>query len=136
MHEVLLLIAGKVMRTILILLILVSSCSPSNKTKTEARARVRMETLDIESQNQINALIGMIEDQRVAARGEKHFVPYEFRIPIASFTKEEVLRIDPSIRFTDRGDTYQCIGENATKEKIFKLVALPYTYRIKFCPFE
>lgn len=120
----------------LILLILVSGCSSANKSKTEARARVRMETLDIESQNNINALIGMIEDQQAAARSEKRFVPYEFRIPIASFTKEEVLRIDPSIRFTDRGDTYQCIGENATKEKIFKLVALPYTYKIKFCPFE
>jgi hypothetical protein len=120
----------------LILLILVSSCSSSNKSKTEAQARARMESLDIESQNNINALIEMIEDQRAASRSEKRFVPYEFRIPIASFTKDEVLRIDPSVRFTDRGDTYQCIGENATKEKVFRLVALSYTYKIKFCPFE
>jgi hypothetical protein len=121
----------------LILLIIAVSCSSTNKSLTEAKARERMNSLDQESQNNINSLIEMIEEQSlVKTSSEKRFIPYQFNIPLDSIKKKEVQRIDPSIQFTNRTDTYQCIGENATKEKVFRIVALPYAYKIRFCPYE
>lgn len=96
-----------------------------------------MNSLDQESQNNINMLIGMIEEQSLTKDpGARRFIPYEFRIPLDSAKRKEVHRIDPFIQFTKRTDSYQCIGEDATKEKVFKIVALPYSYKIKFCPYE
>lgn len=121
----------------LILLVIAASCSTTNQTLTESKARERMKSFDQESQNNINMLIGMIEEQsRVEDSGAYRFIPYEFRIPLDSNKKKEVQRIDSSIQFTTRADSYQCIGDNATKEKGFQIVALPYTYKIKFCPYE
>src|SRR5688572_16806280 len=102
----------------LILLTIMVSCSATNKSLTETKARERMSSLDQESQNKINSLIDMIEEQSHA--GEKRFIPYEFNIPLDPIKKKEVQRIDSSIQFTNRTDTYQCIGENATKEKVYK----------------
>jgi hypothetical protein len=121
----------------LILLIITASCSTANQSLTEANARHRMNSLDQESQNNINTLIDMIEEQtRLKGSSAYHFIPYEFRIPLDSTKKSEVQRIDHSIQFTNRTDSYQCIGDNATKEKVFQIVALPYTYKIRFCPYE
>jgi hypothetical protein len=121
----------------LIFLIIFTGCASLNKSLTEAKARERMRSLDQESQNNINSLIGMIEEQsRVKDPGGKRFIPYEFSIPLESAKRKEVHRIDRLINFTPRKDSYQCIGDNATKEKIFKIVALPYAYKIRFCPFE
>ena len=121
----------------LILLVIAASCSTTNQSLTESKARERMKSLGQESQNNINMLIGMIEEQsRVKDSGAYHFIPYEFRIPLDSNKKKEVQRIDSSIQFTTRADSYQCIGDNATKKKVFQIVALPYTYKIKFCPYE
>ncbi|MBA4057869.1 MAG: hypothetical protein C0490_24345 [Marivirga sp.] len=96
-----------------------------------------MNSLDQDTQNNINALIEMIEEQAlVTAPGEKRHIPYEFRISLDSRKRKQVLRIDPSVSFAARNDTYQCIGGNATKEKVLQIVALPYTYKIRFCPYE
>jgi len=96
-----------------------------------------MNSLDQESQNNINSLISMIEEQSfVKDPGEKRFIPYQFNIPLDPIKKKEVQRIDPSIQFTNRNGSYQCIGETATKEKILRIVALPYAYKIRFCPYE
>jgi hypothetical protein len=96
-----------------------------------------MSSLDQESQNNINSLIEMIEEQsQVKDPSAKRSIPYEFRIPVDPIKKKEVQSIDSSIQFTNRTDTYQCIGENATKEKVLKIVALPYAYKIKYCPYE
>ena len=118
----------------LIILTIVTGCSSANQSLTESKARERMNLLDQESQNNINSLIEMIEEQSLSK--EKRFIPYEFNIPLDSIKKKEVQRIDPSIQFTNRSDTYQCIGENATKEKVYQIVALPYAYKIRFCPYE
>ena len=121
----------------LFLLILIAGCSSSNNSMMEARAKERMNSLDLESQQQITSLITMIDEQeRVTDPGAKRSIPYEFRIPLDSRKKSEVHRIDPSVRFTPRTDSYQCIGDSATKENVYRIVALSYTYRIKFCPFE
>lgn len=121
----------------LILLTIVASCSATNQSRTETKARERMHSLDQESQNNINSLIEMIEEQSlIKSSREKRFIPYQFNIPLDSIKKKEVQRIDPSIQFTNRTDTYQCIGENATKEKVYRIVALPYAYKIRFCPYE
>jgi len=121
----------------LILLILITSCSASRNSMTEAKAKERMSSLDIESQQQINSLINMIDEQdRVTDPGAKRSIPYEFRIPLDSKKKNEVHRIDPTVQFTQRTDSYQCIGDSATKANVYRIVSLPYTYRIKFCPFE
>ena len=121
----------------LILLTIAASCATTNKSLTEAKARERMNSLDQESQNNINGLIEMIEDQSlVTDPGEKRFIPYEFRIPLDPAKKKEVHRIDGSIQFTPRNDSYQCIGDNATKEKVFRIVAMSYTSGIRYCPFE
>jgi hypothetical protein len=120
-----------------ILLILAASCSATNKSFTEAKALERMRSLDHESQQHINALISMIEEQSLLTdSGATRWVPYEFRIPLDSLKRNEIQKIDPLVKFTNRTDSFQCIGENATKEKVFQIVALPYTYKIKFCPFE
>jgi hypothetical protein len=120
-----------------ILLIITASCLTTNQSVTEANARQRMSSFDQESQNNINMLISMIEEQgRLKDSSAYHFIPYEFRIPLDSTKQNEVQRIDPSIQFTNRTDSYQCIGDNATKEKVFQIVALPYTYKIRFCPYE
>src|SRR6478609_1764350 len=106
------------MKTIryLILLAVLASCATPNKSLTEAKARQRMNLLDQDTQNNINALLKMIEEQAlVSASGEQRYIPYEFRISLDSRKKKQVLRIDPSLSFTARTDTYQCIGENATK---------------------
>ena len=121
----------------LILLIIVASCSSTNQSLTEAKAKERMNSLDQESQNNINMLIDMIEEQsRATDPGAKRYIPYQFNIPLDSAKKNEAHSIDPSITFTKRNDSYQCIGDNATKEMVFQIVALPYTYKIKFCPYE
>ena len=121
----------------IVVFLLAASCATSNSSRMEAKARQRMNSLDQESQNNINMLIGMIEEQsHLKDAGAKRWIPYEFRIPVDNTKKNEVHRIDPSIQFINRTDSYQCIGENATKEKIFQIVALPYAYKIKFCPFE
>jgi len=121
----------------IILLTILASCASANKSLTEAKARERMKSFDQESQNNINTLIGMIEEQlQTTDPGRKRFILYEFNIPLDSAKKNEVKHIDPSINFTNRTDSYQCIGDNATKEKIFQIVALPYTYKIRFCPYE
>ena len=121
----------------LILLILAVGCSTANQTLTEAKARELMNSLDQESQNNINMLIAMIEEQaQVKDPGAKRSIPYEFRIAVDLKKKKEVHRIDPSIQFTMRTASYQCIGENATKEKVYQIVALPYTYKIRYCPYE
>ena len=126
----------KIMRYF-ILFILVASCATTNKSLSEAKAKERMSSLDQESQNNINSLIGMIEEQSlVKDSSEKRFIPYQFNIPLDPIKKKEVQRIDPSIQFTNRTDTYQCIGDNATKEKVYQIVALPYAYKIRFCPYE
>jgi hypothetical protein len=120
-----------------ILLILAASCATMNQTLTESKARERMNSLDQESQTNINMLIGMIEEQMsVKDSSAYHFIPYEFRIPLDSNKKKEVQHIDSSIQFTNRADSYQCIGDNATKEIVFQIVALAYTYKVKFCPYE
>ncbi|HEU5291005.1 MAG TPA: hypothetical protein VFU05_10205 [Cyclobacteriaceae bacterium] len=120
----------------LFLLILAGSCAV-NPSLLETKARERMQSLDQESQRNINHLISMIEEQdSLTDPGAKHSIPYEFRIPLDSNKKREIQRIDPSIQFTNRTDTYQCIGDSATKEKVFRIVSLPYTYKIKFCPYE
>lgn len=121
----------------LILLTVLASCATSSKSVIEAKARQRMNSLDQEAQNNINALMEMIEEQElVTAPGEKRHIPYEFRISLDSRKKKQVLRIDPSLSFTARTDAYQCIGRNATKEIVLQIVALPYTYKIRFCPYE
>ena len=126
----------KMIRYLILLAVLVS-CASQNKSSIEAKARLRMNSLDQDTQNNINALLEMIEEQeRITAPGEKRYIPYEFKIPLDSLKKKEVLRIDPTLSFTARSDMYQCIGENATKEKVFQIVALPYTYKIRFCPYE
>lgn len=120
-----------------IVLMLAASCSTANKSLTEAKARERMISLDQESQNNINMLIDMIKEQTLNKdRDARRFIPYEFRIPLDSAKRKEVSSIDPLIQFTKRTDSYQCIGDNATKEKVFKIVALPYSYKMKFCPYE
>jgi len=121
----------------LILLAVLASCATLSKSQIETKARQRMNSLDQDTQNNINALIEMIEEQAlVTAPDEKRYIPYEFRISLDSRKKKQVLRFDPSLSFTARTDTYQCIGENATKEKVLQIVALPYTYKIRFCPYE
>src|SRR6478609_2156754 len=101
----------------LILLTIAVSCSTTNQSLIEAKARERMNSLDQESQNNINSLIDMIEEQSLVKNSsERHFIPYEFNIPLDSSKKKEVQHIDPSIQFTNRTESYQCIGENATKE--------------------
>ena len=121
----------------LILLAILASCASQNRSSIEAKARQRMNSLDQDTQNNINALIEMIEEQAlVTAPDRKRYIPYEFTIPLDSCKKEQVLRIDPSVSFFARADTYQCIGENGTKEKVFQIVALPFTYKIRFCPYE
>src|SRR5688572_16719104 len=101
----------KAMRYV-IFLILATSCSSTNKS-IEIKARERMTSLDQESQNNINMLIEMIEEQSaIKDPGAKRSIPYEFRIPLDSAKKKEVQRIDPAIQFTNRTDTYQCIGED------------------------
>ena len=126
----------KVMRY-LILFIVLASCATQKASLAESKARDRMNSLDQDTQNNINALLEMIEEQAlVITPDEKRYIPYEFRIPLDSTKKKQVIRIDPSVTFTARADMYQCIGENATKEKVFQIIALPYTYKIKFCPYE
>jgi hypothetical protein len=128
-----------VMKTMqyLILLTIAASCATASKSLTEAKARERMNSLDQDAQNNINTLIEMLEElSLVTDPGRKRYIPYEFRIPLDSAKRNEVHRIDPSIHFTSRTDSYQCIGDNATKEKVFQIVALPYTSRIRFCPYE
>jgi len=121
----------------LILLAVLTSCGSQNKSLIEVKARQRMNSLDQDTQNNINALIDMIEEQAlVTTPGGKRYIPYEFTIPLDPRKKEQVLGIDPSVSFTARVDTYQCIGENGTKEKVFQIVALPFTYKIRFCPYE
>jgi hypothetical protein len=127
------------MKTIryIILLAVLASCASQNKSSIEAKARERMNSLDPDTQNNINELLEMIEEQAsVTTQGEKRYIPYEFRIPLDTLKKKEVLRIDPTLSFTARTNMYQCIGENATKEKVFQIVALPYTYKIRFCTYE
>lgn len=128
-----------VMKTIkyFILWFLLASCAAPNRSLTEAKAKQRMDLLDQDTRANINNLIEMIEQQAlVSDPGAKHYIPYEFRIPLDSRKRKEVHRLDPSVNFTPRPDTYQCIGENATKEKVFQIVALPYTTKIRFCPYE
>jgi hypothetical protein len=121
----------------LILLILTVTCATSTKSSSEAKARERMKSLDQGSQENINQLIEMItEQERVTDPGAKHYIPYEFMIPLDSAKRMEVQHIDSSVRFTKRTDSYQCIGDHATKEKVYQIVALPYAYKIRFCPFE
>lgn len=103
----------------------------------EDKAQDRLKTLDVDSQEKVNALLLMIEEQaRFINSSEVHYIPYEFRIPLSSTKKKQIQRIDPSVSFIKRKDFYQCIGENATKELIYQILALPYTSKIKFCPFE
>jgi hypothetical protein len=119
------------------LLTVLASCASQSKSSVEAKARQRMNSLDQDTQNNITALIEMIEEQElVTTPGEKRYIPYEFTIALDASKREQVLNIDPSISFTARKDFYLCIGENATKEKVFQIVALPYTYKIRFCPYE
>jgi hypothetical protein len=116
---------------------MVAGCAAPNKSFTASKAIQRINSLDADSRNDINTLIAMIEEQtRVTDPGEKRFIPYEFRIPLDAEKMKQVHRIDSQISFTKRTDSYQCIGENATKEKILHIVSLPYTYKIKFCPYE
>lgn len=127
------------MKTIqcIILLAIMFGCATSTKSLTEKKARGRMESLGPDAQGNINTLLEMIEEQSLNTDpGAMRSIPYEFRIPLDSLKKNEVQGIDPSIRFTNRTDSYQCIGGDATKEKVFQIVALPYTSRIRFCPFE
>lgn len=127
----------KAIRSLVILAVLTSCAANSSLIETEAKARQRMKSLDKDAQNNINALIEMIEKQAlVTAAGEERHIPYEFRISLDSRKRKHVARIDPSLSFTVRTDAYLCIGENATKEKVFRIVALPYTYKIRFCPYE
>ncbi len=121
----------------LALFIMIAGCVAPDKMLLESKARQRIITLDAETQNNITVLLEMIiEQEQLTDPGGKHYVPYEFRIPAEAKKKRQVQRIDPSIRFTNRGDTYQCIGENATKEKVYQVIALPYTRHVKFCPYE
>lgn len=121
----------------LILTLLVASCAVTNQSLTEKKARERMHSLDQDAQQQINILLEMIDEQsHLTDPASKRYIPYEFRIPVDSVKKKEIHGIDPSIQFTNRTDSYQCIGDNASKEKIFQIVALPYTYKIRFCPYE
>ena len=119
------------------LLAVLVNCATSNKSLTETKAHQRMNSLDQDTRNNINALLEMIEEQElVTVPGEKRYIPYEFRISLDARKKKQILRIDPSVSFTARTDTYQRIGENATKEKVLQIVALPYTFKIRFCPYE
>jgi hypothetical protein len=121
----------------LILLSILASCVAPNKSLTEARARERINSLDEEAQTQIQVLLAMIEERaQVTNAGEKRYIPYEFRMPLDHRAMKQVHRIDPTISFTRRSDAYQCIGENATKEKVFRIISLPYVYKLRFCPFE
>jgi hypothetical protein len=122
--------------TLFVVVVVVASCAVSKQSLMETQARQRMKSLDQETQNNINALIEMIEEQAHTHPGEERYIPYEFRIPLDSMKKAQVLHIDLLIQFTNRTDMYQCIGDNATKEKVFQIVALPFTYKIKFCPYE
>src|SRR6187431_1718348 len=115
----------------LILLILTISCATSNKSVSEVNARERMKSFDQASQENINSLIEMIDEQeQVTDQGAKHYIPYEFMIPLESAKRNEVQRIDSTIRFTNRTTYYQCIGGHATKEKVYQIVALPYTKKV------
>jgi len=126
----------KTMRYIALLIVL-ASCATPNKSVKEAKARQRMSSLDQESQDNINRLIDMIEEQAlISDTGEQRYIPYEFRIPSDPRMRKQVHRIDSSVHFTNRNDSYQCIGENATREKVLQIVALPFTYKIRFCPYE
>jgi len=78
----------------------------------------------------------MEEQEQVVNPAEKRYIPYEFKIPLDARKKRQIHRIDPSVNFTNRTDSYQCIGENATRQKILKVVAQPFTYKIQFCPYE
>jgi hypothetical protein len=116
---------------------MIAGCAAPNKSRIASKAIQRINSLDPDSQSDINTLMSMIEEQaRVTDPGEKRFIPYEFRIPLDTKKMKQVHRIDSQITFTKRTDAYQCIGENATKEKILHIVSLPYTYKIKFCPYE
>jgi hypothetical protein len=116
---------------------MIAGCAAPNKSLIASKAIQRINSLDADSRNDINTLIAMIEEQaRVTDPGEKRFIPYEFRIPLDAKKMKQIHRVDSQISFTERTDAYQCIGENATKEKILHIVSLPYTYKIKFCPYE
>jgi hypothetical protein len=120
-----------------ILYAILAGCATPNQALTEAKAKQRIKSLDQETQDNIDSLIEMIDQQAlVSDPGAKHYIPYEFRIPLDSRRMKQVHRIDPTVAFTARSDSYQCIGDNATKEKIIQIVALPFTYKIRFCPYE
>lgn len=121
----------------LLIVVLLANCRATNQSLTETTARERIKSMDPEAQQHIHALLDMIEEQeRLTDPTGKRYIPYEFRIPLDSLKRNEVQRIDPSIQFTPRSDSFQCIGDNATKERVFQVVALPYTSRIQFCPYE
>lgn len=123
-------------KSFLLLLMLAASCITTTSLP-ETKARERLKSMDPEAQRFIHTLLEMIEEQeRVTDSGAKRYIPYEFRIPLDSLKRNEVQRIDSSIQFTPRTDSYQCIGDNATKEKVFQVVALSYTSKIRFCPYE
>jgi hypothetical protein len=124
-------------RILFFILVIIISCATPVKTSMESKAHERLSSLDADSQNQIKTLLNMIEEQaRFINSSEIHYIPYEFRIPFDSGKKKEIQRIDPTVSFTKRDNSYLCIGENATGELVFKILALPYTYKIRFCPFE
>ena len=120
-----------------LLLLAMAGCLAPAKLPTEANALKRIKSLDESSRNEINSLLAMIEEQMAMTDPRaKRYIPYEFRIAIDAKMKRRVHRMDPSLSFTRRKEYYLCIGENATKERVYQAVNLLYTYRIRFCPYE
>ncbi|HEY5823203.1 MAG TPA: hypothetical protein VIT44_02485 [Cyclobacteriaceae bacterium] len=87
-----------------------------------------MRSLDPDTQSHINTLLDKIKDQGSIA--------YDFTIPLDSVKKAQVYQIDPSLHFRERKTRYDCFGRNATREKVLRIVALPYTYKIREHWFE
>jgi hypothetical protein len=108
------------------------SCASSDKGLTAEKAKRKIELLDQSSKDQISFLMEVIETQSA----ERTSIPYEFVIPLNAKMKRQVHRIDPSMKFFPRSGFYQCIGEGVSKEKLIQIVALSYTQKIKYCPFE
>ena len=114
-----------------ILLTIVSSCATTNKSSSERKARDRMRSLQQDAVTDINELLKLIEYSQTTDPGMVRSVPYAFSIPADTAKMNEVYHIDSLIQFNKDNNYYRCIGDNATKEKVLQIVALPYTFKIR-----
>lgn len=104
---------------------LLNCCSPASKglSDTERALALKKITFDTSVIDE-NGLIGPPDGQVLIA--------YKFQIPVDRKKKNEVKKIDKSIRFHRRqgDDTYLCIGEGATENTLIKLASLSYITKI------